>query len=169
MGEDFMLGFFSDLAGGEMGELGSKYILPKIGKGLLNKFHLPYKTVASWLGGGLETISKTFYVSGAPGGSITANFVMRGFAPNRVAVIGRNFDKRVVPFANYLSNELGFTARVWGGFNPSLDEATNLANNKAWIRDLLNQGYTIYDIGLDPDFVNSGGFESGHFLRNGII
>jgi hypothetical protein len=43
MGTDFMLGFFSSLAGGEIGELAIKYNLDQIGIGLLRKMKPPIK------------------------------------------------------------------------------------------------------------------------------
>lgn len=139
MGYDFMLGFFSDLTGGAAGELASKYALPKIGKGLLNKFGIHYKTVTSWLGGGLQQINKSFVHNGQ---TITASRVMKGFAENKVAVIGRSMGTRVNPFASNLSNELGVPVLTWPGFNSALSEAQNVANNRAWIKSLKEQGYT---------------------------
>lgn len=159
MGSDFMLGFFSDLAGGEIGELASKYSIPKIGKGLLNKFHLPYKTVTSWLGGGVEIISKSFSHPAAYGGSITANRVIKGYAKDKIAVIGRSMDDRVIPYAQYLSQELGInvtTIKQWSGWNSNL----TVEQNRTWIQKLKNEGYTIYDIGRDPGFL-SGALTGG--------
>ena len=159
MGMDFMLGFFSDLAGGAAGELTSKYALPKIGKGLLNKFGIHYKTVASWLGGGLQQINKSFTHNGQ---TITASRIMKGFADKKVVVIGRNMDDRVVPFAEKLSQELGFnvvTIKQWSGWNPNL----TVEQNKAWLQQLKNEGYTFYDIGLDPSFTATGNFLQGPF------
>lgn len=153
MGQDFMLGFFSDLAGGAAGELASKYALPKVGKGLLNKFDVHYKTVASWLGGGLQQISKTFSHASAYGGTINASRVMKGFGENKVVVIGRNMDDRVVPFAEYLSQELGYnvvTIKQWIGWNSNL----TVEQNRTWVQQLKNEGYTFYDIGLDPQFTS---------------
>lgn len=159
MGYDFMLGFFSDLAGGAAGELASKYALPKIGKGLLNKFEIHYKTVASWLGGGLQQINKSFTHNGQ---TITASRIMKGFAENKVVVIGRNMDDRVVPFAQKLSQELGFnvvTIKQWSSWNPNL----TVEQNKAWLQQLKNEGYTFYDIGLDPSFTSTGNLSEGPF------
>lgn len=151
MGQDFMVGFFGDLAGGVVGELSSRYALPKIGKGLLNKFGVHYKTVARWLGGGLKQINKSFVHNGQ---TITALRMMEGFSQDKVAVIGRNMNGRVNPFANKLSNELGIPVLTWRGFNENLSDATNLANNRAWIKSLKEQGYTFYDIGLDPSYTS---------------
>lgn len=153
MGQDFMLGFFSDLAGGAVGELASKYAIPKIGKGLLNKFDIHYKTACSWLGGGIQQVNKTFSHASAYGGNITATKIMKGFADNKVVVIGRNMDDRVVPFAQKLSQELGFnvvTIKQWSGWNPNL----TVEQNRAWLQQLKNEGYTFYDIGLDPRFTS---------------
>ncbi len=153
MGQDFMLGFFSDLAGGAAGELASKYALPNIGKGLLNKFGIHYKTVASWLGGGLEEINKTFSHASAYGGTITATKTMKGFAENKVVVIGRNMDSRVVPFAQNLSQELGFnvvTIKQWSSWSQNL----TVEQNNDWIQLMKNEGYTFYDIGLDPRYTS---------------
>lgn len=86
---------------------------------------------------------------------------MKGFAENKVAVIRRSMDTRVNPFASNLSNELGVPVLTWTGFNSALSEAQNVANNRTWIKSLKEQGYTFYDIGLDP------GYTSGQ-LNGGI-
>lgn len=159
MGSDFMLGFFGDLAGGAVGDLASKFSIPKLGKGLLTKFGIHYKTVTSWLGGGLQQINKSFVHNGQ---TITASRVMKGFAENKVVVIGRNMDDRVVPFAQKLSQELGInvvTIKQWSGWNPNL----TVEQNKAWLQQLKNEGYTFYDIGLDPSFTSIGNFSEGPF------
>ena len=64
MGVDFMLGFFSDLAGGEIGELAAKYSLSKIGRGLMNKFGQHYKDVCRYLGGGFSQSQR--HITGQP-------------------------------------------------------------------------------------------------------
>ncbi len=125
MGMDFMLGFFSDLAGGAAGELASKYSLGKIGKGLIKKCDLNYKMVTGWLGGGLSQINKTFNhtLSNGQTIAITANKVIKGWDPKKIAVIGRSQDDRVVPFANKLANELGIPVhqiKEWSGWNTNL-------------------------------------------------
>ena len=89
--------------------------------------------------------------------------MIKGFADNKIAVIGRNMEERVKPFASSLSNDLGVPVLTWPGFNPALSEAQNVANNKAWIKLLKSQGYTFYDVGLDPKFTSRGDFGEGAF------
>lgn len=130
---------------------------------------LHYKDLCLKLGGGLQMISKTFTHASAHGGTITANRIMKGWSANKIAVIGRNMVDRVDPFANKLSNELGVPVLTWKGFNNQLSDIENIANNRAWIKSLKEQGYTFYDIGLDPKytsgFANNGipSFDSGPF------
>jgi hypothetical protein len=82
--------------------------------------------------------------------------MMQGWAKGKVAIIGRNMD-RVNAFAE------GVNGITWGGFNPSLSEAENLANNRAWIQGLKKEGYTIYDVGLDPKHTQKGDYGKGTY------
>lgn len=158
MGQDFMLGFFSDLAGGASGELASKFALSKIGKGLINKYGIHYKTATSWLGGGLQNINKAFNHTLSNGQTIviSSNKVMNGWDPQKIAVIGRSQDERVIPFANKLSLELGINVhqiKEWPNWSPNL----SIEENKNWIKKLKSEGYTIYDIGPDNRYGNDFG------------
>jgi hypothetical protein len=38
-----------------------------------------------------------------------------------------------------------------------------LANNKKWIQGLKDEGYTIYDIGLDPKYTAKGDYSKGDY------
>jgi hypothetical protein len=171
MGQDFMLGFFSDLAGGAAGELASKYALTKIGKGLINKYGIHYKTATSWLGGGLQNINKTFNhtLSNGQTISITSSKIMKGWDTQKIAVIGRSQDERVIPFAQKLSLELGINVhqiKEWSGWSSNL----TIEENKNWIKKLKAEGYTIYDIGPDyrygNDFGNHYGMEHAEIFGN---
>ncbi len=75
---------------------------------------------------------------------IRAVRVRVGSNPTKVAVIGRLMEDRVIPFAK------GIGAETWDGFNPSLQESVNLANNRLWALKLVREGYTVYDLGLGP-------------------
>jgi len=124
--------------------------------------YFPYRTVTRWLGGGLQAINKSFSISSAHGGVVTATQVMRGWGTNKVVVIGRNMDDRVVPYAQKLSQELGFnvvTIKQWGGFNASL----TVEQNRQWVKLLKAEGYTIYDVGLDPQYTQLGNFDEGPY------
>ena len=79
--------------------------------------------------------------------------------PDKLAVIGRNMAGRVEPFAN------GIGAETWDGFDPSLSEAENLANNRAWAEKLVREYYTVYDIGLDPNYVTIGNLDKGPYYE----
>ncbi len=81
---------------------------------------------------------------------------MKGWDPQKIAVIGRSQDERVVPFAIKLSNELGIHVhqiKEWQGWSSNL----TIEQNKQWIQKLKNEGYTIYDIGTDPRYGNDKG------------
>jgi len=158
-GVTFVMGFGASLVGNLAGDyLVSKFgSVSNFGKALVkimgNK--IPYKFVCNWLGGGLKTISKSFPSSTAFTGLVTAERKMDGWAAGKVAVIGRNMKDRVTPFANQLKTELGHpveTFKVPAGVH---GEAAILAANKAWVQSLKEQGYTFYDVGLDP-FYSSG-------------
>lgn len=166
MGSDFMLGFFSDLAGGEIGELASKYAIPKIGKGLLNKFGISYKTATGWLGGGLENVAETLSTSN---GAISSIKKMVGWGTGKTCIVGRNMSGRVIPYAQAAgaiffdkSNPLAapyITAAVEAEWSNLINQyGTNIPYtivkgslwfkaNKQFIEDLKIQGYTFIDLG----------------------
>ncbi len=114
--QDFAVGFIGDLAGGGLGDLTAKYGSKAIAKGL-SKMGFDYGDVNRMLGGGVKNINET--VNG-----ITAQRKMVGWAEGKVAVIGRDQTGRVNKFAE------GIGAETWGGFDPNLSDAENLANNK---------------------------------------
>jgi hypothetical protein len=119
--------------------------------------------VAKWMGGGFEAISKSF-VHHLPSGpiTITAKQVMKGWNPNKIAVIGRSQDERVVPFAAKLSQELGIHVhqiKEW----PNWSSTMTVEQNRQWIRKLKEEGYTIYDIGVDPNLLFGGSLDRGPF------
>lgn len=122
--------------------------------------HFPYKTICYWLGGGLQQINKSFVHNGK---TITANRMMKGFVENKIAVIGRNMEGRVKPFVDKLSNELGIPVLMWQGFDDNVTDKINVLNNRAWIKALKEEGYTFYDIGLDPFYTSQGIFDEGLF------
>ena len=161
-------GFTNALIGAELAELTTKYSLGKIGKGLITKFNFSYPNVCKWLGGGVEAFSKSYSHTYIDNGVqrtiiISSNQLIKGWSPGKIAVIGRSQYERVVPFANQLSNELGVPVLTWPGFDSQLDELTNVAKNKAWIKSLKDQGYTFYDVGLDPYYVSLGRLEEGPY------
>jgi len=88
---------------------------------------------------------------------VNANRVLVG-ASDKIAVIGRNMS-RVRGFAK------GIGGKTWDGFDASLSQAENLANNKKWIQGLMDEGYTIYDVGLDPKFTSQGNFAKGAYYE----
>ncbi len=145
--QDFATGFIGDLAGGGLGELISKYGASSIAKGL-GRMGFDYKTLTGMMGGGYKAINKTVL-------NVTSHRMVQGWS-NKVAVIGRNMEN-VRKFAGGVGGE------VWEGFDENLTPAQNLANNKKWIQGLKDQGYTIYDIGLDPNYTSKGDFSKGDY------
>jgi len=144
-GMDFATGFIGDLAGGGFADLISKYGSKSVANGLMNKLGMSYGNVMGMMGGGIKSINKT--VNG-----VTSTRMMQGWAKGKIAVIGRDMDNRVIPFAD------GMGAEYWKGWNPKLSDAENLTNNKAWVQGLKEQGYTIYDIGTGPKSNQKGAF-----------
>lgn len=146
--KDFAVGFIGDLAGGGLGDLVSKYGASSVAKGL-GRMGFDYGAITRMMGGGVRAINKTI-------NGVTSTRMVQGWAQGKVAVIGRNMD-RVRAFAN------GAGAEVWNGFDPNLSQAENLANNKKWIQGLKDQGYTIYDVGLDPKYASKGDLRKGDY------
>lgn len=65
-------------------------------------------------------------------------------------------------FAQNLSQELGVnvvTIKQWSQWSPNL----TVEQNREWIKSLQEQGYTIYDVGLDPEFTSRGNYDEGPF------
>ena len=77
--------------------------------------------------------------------------MMKGWNANKIAVIGRNMEDRVKPFAQKLEHEMGIPVhhiQQWEGWSPNL----SLEENRNWVKLLKEQGYTIYDVGVDPAY-----------------
>lgn len=158
-GKRFVEGFCGSLLGSSLSDVASKFgSINNFGRALVTKLddYFPYRTVTKWLGGGLQYINKSYNHTIIENGiqrniTLTALRKMNGWSQGKVAVIGRSMDKRVIPYAKYLSAELGMeviTIKNWSKWNPNL----TIEQNKLWVKDLKEQGYTIYDIGIDPDF-----------------
>lgn len=90
---------------------------------------------------------------------IKATRVRIGDANDKIAVIGRTMDDRVKRFAD------GIGAKTWDGFNKNLSKEQNLEDNKKWVIEILNNGYTIYDVGLDPNFTRQGDYSKGTYYE----
>jgi hypothetical protein len=158
---DFGLGFISALAGDALSQITGKFPPEKIARGLVKKFNISYSKVCSLMGKGLKTINTTFAIPSAHSGSVSAIRMMEGWASGKIAVIGRNMEERVKPFASNLSSALGVPVLTWQGYDFNLSNSENLANNRAWVKSLKEQGYTFYDIGLDSRNTQSGDFTTG--------
>lgn len=144
-GRDFATGFIGDIAGGGLGELLNRYGAKNIANGLMNRLGMDYGSAMKMMGGGMKAINMDI-------NGITATRMMQGWAKGKTAVIGRDMDNRVIPFAN------GIGADYWKGWDPNLSDAENLVNNQKWIQGLKEEGYTIYDIGTGPKSNEKGDF-----------
>ena len=89
---------------------------------------------------------------------------MKGWGTNKVAVIGRNSDDRVIPYGAMLSKELGFTVSTFAfDKNAGYTREQILALNQQWVNFLKSHGYTIYDIGLNPRYTSGAATGSPNF------
>ena len=157
-GIKFTEGFFGSLLGSQLSHVATKFGgIQNMGKSLVRKLenYFPYAKIARWLGGGITYSTKTFSNSSVFSGVITSERQIIGWANGKVAVVGRSMEERVKPFANSLQQELGVPVLYWTGFDKNLDINLNLENNRTWLKSLKADGYTFYDIGLDP-FHTSG-------------
>jgi len=91
---------------------------------------------------------------------VSATRKLVGSSPGKVAVIGRGQISRVEKFAEAMPG-----AETYKGFDKSLTKSQNLAKNKAWIQKLKDEGYTIYDLGLDPDYTKAGNYSKGPYYK----
>ncbi len=145
------LGVMSAYLGIGAGKLIAKYGAKSIFKGLTKNMGVNYRTAMEIMGGGVKSINKT--VNG-----ITSRRMIKGWANGKVAVIGRGMDKRVSVFANGIDAEI-FTPskKAMNMFNNG-DDSLLYNENKAWIRKLKDNGYTIYDTGTGPISNQKGKF-----------
>ena len=44
------------------------------------------------------------------------------------------------------------------GFDPTKSKEWNLNKNKEWVQKLKDEGYTVYDVGLDPNYSTRGDY-----------
>ncbi|MEA3204298.1 MAG: hypothetical protein QOI63_1978 [Thermoplasmata archaeon] len=73
----------------------------------------------------------------------------KGTGGQKVGVIGENMNGRVIPFARELE-ERGFRPVTFRPSAPDLTMEEALAENRAWIRQLKEEGCPVYDCGPDP-------------------
>jgi len=88
------------------------------------------------------------------GDEIAPNTTVKRIRPGtngKSIIIGRGMEARVIPAAKNIG------AEHWEGFDSSLSDSVNLANNKKWLDDKISAGYEVIDVGLDPKYVNKGG------------
>lgn len=111
---------------------------------LANRSSLIVRTINK-LDNGVSVINKT--VNG-----ITANRLRVGNANGKIAVIGRGQKNRVDKFAK------GIGAETWDGFDPLKSADENLKANKAWVKKLKDEKYTVFDVGLDPKYSTKGDY-----------
>lgn len=79
---------------------------------MITKFNFSYPNVCKWLGGGVETLKKSYSHEVLVNGTIrtitiSSNKIICGWDPGKIVVIGRNMEQRVKPYSNKLSQELG--------------------------------------------------------------
>lgn len=56
-------------------------------------------------------------------------------------------------------------AQTLDGWNGNLSKAENLKNKQKWIREKIDEGYTIYGTGLDPAYTNDRNFATGDYYQ----
>ena len=110
------------------------------------KTGLDYPYVAKAMGGGLRNTLKA--VDG-----IVAKRMMVGWG-GKVAVIGRNMDDRVKKFAAGIKAETFSPTQEALDMFKKGDGSLLMKENKAWVQKLKDEGYTVYDVGLDPKYSN---------------
>ena len=154
--KDFMLGMLSDLAGGGLGELVSRYGAPAVAKGIKN-LGIDYSTVRKWMGGGIKQVT-------TQSGGIVSTRMAQGWS-SKVAVIGRNMDDRVKKFADGIGAEVFSPTQKALEMAKKGDSSLLMQENKAWVKKLQDEGYTVYDTGLDPNWVKKGNTSKGEFYE----
>lgn len=171
LGRIFVEGFMGSIIGSRLGDLiTDKFAnIGNLGRRLITKFGgiFSYGTVCRWLGGGISNVSESLLTNK---GIIASTRKIIGWGgPDKVAVIGRYMEDRVIPYANKMgaaffdvNNPLAapyFTQEVLTeiaqfnrayGFNWPMNVVFSsklFKANQQFILDLKKQGYTFIDLG----------------------
>jgi RHS repeat-associated protein len=83
---------------------------------------------------------------------------------NKFIIVGRDMDGRIIPAVKALQ-DAGLEVDYWNGWSYARTDAQNLAENTAWIKEKLAQGYNVIDIGLSPEFTIQGNFDFGAYYQ----
>ncbi|TAJ54350.1 MAG: hypothetical protein EPO58_08840 [Chitinophagaceae bacterium] len=151
----FTEGFCASIIGDGLSDVVSKFgSVQAFGKALMTRLdnYVPYNKICKWLGGGLQNIAKSYYNS-STGKYVTAARKMQGWADKKIVVIGRNQADRVNFFRDQLKSELGsdYTVITFNA-NPTATADQIFQDNANFIKYYKSEGYTFYDVGLDPSF-----------------
>jgi len=114
---------------------------------------------------GVETAAKNIVkLDNWKVGDVVADRMLVGEG-DKVAVIGRNMTDRVQKFADGIGAET---------FKPSDEALEALANgdntllmteNTTWANKLVDEGYSVIDVGLDPKYTNQGNLDKGSYYQ----
>jgi hypothetical protein len=180
LGIKFVEGFMGGLIGTSLGGLVSEKFgtLSNLGKKLVTKFDgvIGYASICKWLGGGISNVSESLLTNK---GIIASSRKIIGWGgPDKVAVIGRYMEDRVIPYANKMgaayfdkNNPIAapyFTQEVLDNIRDlNRDHGNNwpinvvlssklYKANQQFILDLKKMGYTFIDLGgpSGSDFYN---------------
>lgn len=102
LGSSFVEGFMGSIIGSSLGDLiADKFAnIGNLGRRLITKFEgiFSYETICRWLGGGISNVSESLLTNK---GIIASTRKIIGWGgPDKVAVIGRYMEDRVIPYAN---------------------------------------------------------------------
>ena len=124
---------------------------------------------AAFLLAALPFIGKTKYLGKIANVSVWVNEVkasrMLVGRADKIAVIGRNMDDRVKPFAKAIGAEYFIPSKKALKAFDAGDSSLLMKENTEWANKIKQEGYTIYDVGLDPNWVKQGSFEKGDYYE----
>ncbi len=94
---------------------------------------------------------------------VTATRVKIGTAKGKIAVIGRGQTGRVRIFADGIRGEIFKPSKSAVELNKSGDSSLLMKENLDWANRINREGYTVYDVGLDPKYTSRGNLDKGPF------
>ena len=74
-------------------------------------------------------------------------------------------EERVKSFARGIKAETFKPSKKASELYRKGDDTLLMKENKKWVKKIKDKGYTVYDVGLDPEFTSTGNMKKGDFYK----
>lgn len=91
--------------------------------------------------------------------------ILVGKPNGKLAVVGRDMNGRIIPFANEIDADYFIPSKKAVDLDLAGDSSLLFKENKEWINRIKDEGYTVFDIGLDPKWVEKGSLIKGDYYK----